>query len=164
MTHAADTLVRMAEDMERAVSNLGLKNYHCENLELLWTGELETDEDGAAYPNPPAILEWDRSRDGYRGFLKMAKSLGAPVIYTKARRFLWQEELFGFLDLPDVSPGEELRIKAAARRFTAYDGYVGCVMLAFKLGDVWHSYQEMAPWYRRFLDAMDGCLPENCAG
>ena len=156
MTQTNDTLVAVAEDIERAISNLGLKNYHCENLELLWTGELETDDNGEPYPKAPAILEWDHTRDGYRGFIKMAKSLNAPLVYTKVRRFLWQSELFDFIDVtPDIAPKEELRLKAVAQQFAEYDNFVSCIMLAFKLGDTWHSYQEMSPWYRNYLERMD---------
>jgi|GEM_PF-2230419 len=162
---ATDTLCATATEIEKTISNLGLRNYHCDNLEMLWTGELETDETGEPLEEPAAIMEWDGSRDGHRGFLKTAKSLFVPLIYTKVRRFDWQRELYEFIESESgMTRQEEDRLSLIARGFESYNSYVSYILLAFKLGDVWHTYQEMAPWYKRYLDLMEGYEPPAGTG
>ena len=156
-----DTLSGIAVEIEKSISNLGLKNYHCDNLELLWTGELETESNGEPLANPPVILEWDGTNDGHRGFLKIAKSLNVPLIYTKVHRFAWEKELFEFLESADLPGDEEAAIKTIARKYKAYEGYVSYILMVFKVNDAWHTYQEMAPWYRQYLDKMEGAPGEE---
>jgi hypothetical protein len=157
-----DTLCVTATDIEKTISNMGLRNYRCDNLEMLWTGELETDETGEPLAEPAAIMEWDGSHDGYRGFLKTAKSLLVPLVYTKIRRFDRRREFYEFIDTePGLSKAEQDRLSLIAQRFDSYDGYVSYILLAFRLGDVWHTYQEMAPWYKRYLDLMEGYEPRD---
>jgi hypothetical protein len=158
-----DTLSGIAAEIDKSIANMGLKNYHCENLELLWTGEMETDFEGKPLENPPVILEWDGTHDGHRGFLKIAKSLNVPLIYTKVHRFTWKKELFEFLESVDLPADEEEEVKKISGKYSDYEGYVSYILLVFNINGAWHTYQEMAPWYRQYLDEMEG-NPESGKG
>jgi len=153
-----DTLTDVAREIETGLAELDLVNYPCGNLEMLWGREPQEDD---LLPDEPAgscaVLEWDSAQEGWKGFLKTAKSLKATVVYTKLKKFSWRQDFYEYLDEGDELSADELAsLQVKARPFQSCDGFVAYILLAFKLNDVWHVYQETAGWYKEYLDLVDG--------
>jgi hypothetical protein len=101
---------------------------------------------------------WDtESHSDFRGFLRCASQLHAPLIVMHARTFREDEIEDALQDLEEssIEDDEKREMTVTLRAMNVFAGLVGSLDLSFDFEGRTYFYYLEAEWYREFLDLRD---------
>lgn len=146
-----DTLAVLERRAAQISEEVALPFFRAADLDWIWDAERFSSVEFRSETDAEAGSSGDfRSEVDAAAFLGIAKAIGASAIYCDARIFRFEEMIELIEEFEDES--ERKRRTRDAETLRVFDGQTEYLVLAFRHGDLWHTFQARTAWLAQRLE------------